>query len=67
MPAVNERYIVDESGKRVGVLLDLADYQRLREAWEELEDLRAFDAAKADSSDQIPFEQAVAEIEGARG
>jgi PHD/YefM family antitoxin component YafN of YafNO toxin-antitoxin module len=63
MNAFKERYIIDEKGNRVGVVLDIADYQRLLEELEELESIRAYDAAKADSDEVIPFEQAVAEIE----
>ena len=40
-----EQFIVDASGKRVGVLLDLPTYERLREAEEDLDDVRAYDAA----------------------
>ncbi|MDQ6632349.1 MAG: hypothetical protein M3Y82_11455, partial [Verrucomicrobiota bacterium] len=40
-----EQFIVNASGKRVGVLLDLLTYERLREAEEELDDLRAYVAA----------------------
>lgn len=29
------RYLTDESGKRIGVVLDIADYERLREAAKE--------------------------------
>jgi hypothetical protein len=64
--AKRERYIVDEKGKRVGVLLDLDDYRRLLEEAEELEAIRAYDAAKASQDEPIPFEQAVSEIERTR-
>jgi PHD/YefM family antitoxin component YafN of YafNO toxin-antitoxin module len=40
-----EQFIVDASGERVGVLLDLDTYERLREAEEDLDDIRAYDAA----------------------
>ena len=40
-----EQFVVDASGRRVGVLLDLPTYERLREAEEELDDIRAYDAA----------------------
>ncbi len=40
-----EQFIVNASGKRVGVLLDMLAYERLREAEEELDDIRAYDAA----------------------
>jgi len=53
---LKERYVVDEKGNRVGVLLDLEDYQKLLE---ELESIRAYDAAKASGDEAIPFEQAV--------
>ncbi len=59
-----ERYLVDETGARVAVLLDLGYYQKLLEALEELESIRAYDEAKASSDEAIPFEQAIREIEG---
>ncbi|MBO9370621.1 MAG: hypothetical protein J7575_06000 [Chloroflexi bacterium] len=62
----NMRYVTDEKGIRVGVLLDIADYERLLEALEELEAIRAYDRAKASQDEAIPFEQAVEEIERAR-
>jgi len=60
---LKERYVVDEKGNRVGVLLDLEDYQKLLEELEELESIRAYDAAKSSGDKAIPFEQAVEEIE----
>ena len=41
-----EQFVTDGTGKRVGVLLDIKTYDRLREAEEELADVRAYDAAK---------------------
>jgi PHD/YefM family antitoxin component YafN of YafNO toxin-antitoxin module len=61
-----EQYIVDEKGNRVGVLLDIKDFQKLMEELEELEAIRAYDAAKASGDEVIPFEQAIAEIESKR-
>ena len=37
MSAFKERYLVDENGTRLGVLLDVKDYQRILEELEELE------------------------------
>ena len=42
----DEQFVTDGKGKRVGVLLDLKTYDRLREAEEELADVRAYDAAR---------------------
>ncbi len=58
-----ERFIVDENGQRIGVLLDIEDYRRLLEELEELEAIRAYDAAKASGDEVLPLEQALAEIE----
>jgi hypothetical protein len=41
-----EQFVTDASGKRVGVLLDLKTYNRLREAEEDLADVRAYDLAR---------------------
>ena len=54
MHTFKERYIVDEFGDRIGVILDIADYQQLLEL-EELECIRAYDAAKASDDEVIPF------------
>jgi hypothetical protein len=66
MLTIKERYVVDESGARISVLLDIEDYQRLLQELEQLECIRAYDAAKASGDNAIPFEQAVAEIEQGR-
>ena len=63
MLQLKERFLVDESGQRIGVLLDIEDYQRLLEELEELEAIRAYDAAKASGDEVLPLEQALAEIE----
>lgn len=63
MGKFKENYVVDEQGNLIGVVLDIADYRKLLEELEELESIRAYDAAKASGDEAIPFEQAVAEIE----
>jgi hypothetical protein len=58
-----ERFIVDENGQRIGVLLDIEDYQKLLEELEELEAIRAYDTAKSSGDEVLPLPQALAEIE----
>ena len=60
---IKERYLVDDNGNRIGVVLNIKDYQRLLQELEELDSIRAYDAAKSSGDEVIPFEQAVAEIE----
>ncbi len=66
MVAMNERFVVDKDGNRIGVYLDIGDYRKLMEALEDLEEIRAYDEAKASNDEAIPFEQAVKEIENGR-
>jgi len=69
----NGRYVVDENGKRVAVLLDIEEYERMIEELEEFEDIlarRAYNEAKAElergEDELIPWEQAKREIEEER-
>ena len=66
MAKFKENYVIDDQGNPIGVVLDIADYRKLLEELEELESIRAYDAAKASGDEAIPFEQAVAEIEQTR-
>ena len=54
-----EQFITDAEGKRVGVLLDLRAYERLREAEEELADIRAYDSAQPTARAEIASGQFV--------
>ncbi len=64
------RYVTDKDGERVGVILDVQEYERLMEAVEDLADLRAADEAlreiESGEDDVIPLEQAVREIREGR-
>ena len=60
---LKERFVVDETGNRVAVLIDIDEYQKVLEALEELESINAYDEAKASDDEIIPFDQAVNEIE----
>jgi hypothetical protein len=63
MIPLKERFIVDENGQRVGVLLDIEDYRQLLKDLEELEAIRAYDAAKVSGDEAVLLEQALAESE----
>lgn len=66
MDSLQERYLVDEQGNRIGVVLDIAAYHQLLDKLEELESLYAFDMAEASEDEAIPLEEAIAEIEQGR-
>lgn len=66
MVAAEEQFVVDGAGNRSGVLIGMERYSQLIEAFEELEDIRAYDEAIASGDQAIPFEQAIREIEQSR-
>ncbi len=66
MAQVQEQYVVDAEGNPVAVILDIKVYQRLLEAWEELEAIQAYDEAKASGEQPIPLEEALHALEERR-
>jgi hypothetical protein len=66
MSVAKEQFVVDESGNRTAVLLDIERYFELLEAQEELESIRAYDEAKTSDDEALPLSQAIKEIEGVR-
>ena len=66
MTALQEQYVTNREGKRIGVFLDMEQYQDILDRLEEMEDIRAYDAAKAAGGEVIPFDQAMAEIDESR-
>jgi len=64
---VNGRYVVNENGKRVAVLLEIEECERIVGELEELEDARTAAEVRAaiewGEDELIPFNQAMQEIE----
>ena len=66
MKSIDEKYVTNERGERVGVILSMEDYQKVLEQLEELESIRAYDEAKASKDEAVSIEHAVKEIEKGR-
>jgi hypothetical protein len=58
----SEQYLVDEEGNRKAVLVPISAWQQILEALEELDDIRAYDEAKQEPSEIVPFEEAVSDM-----
>ena len=56
------QYITDTTGKKISVILPIRDYEKILDDLEELEDIKAYDKAKARKSNPMPFDQAVKEL-----
>lgn len=63
MVKLNENFVVDKEGNKVGVFLNMKTYRKVLELLEELDDIRAYDKAKQSKDEAILFDQAVREIE----
>ena len=62
MVILHPEYVVDEQQHRKAVLLPVAEWERIVDELEDLDDIRAFDDAKSGPQEAIPFEHAVREI-----
>jgi len=67
MLATKERYLTDDTGTRVAVVLDLDTYQRMLDELEDLYDIREADtvwsAIAAGEEEVVPLAQLEAELE----
>lgn len=51
MLSVHPQYITDDKGKKLSVVLPIAEFKSIMEELEELEDIRLYDDAKASDSE----------------
>ncbi len=59
----NENFIPARTGEKINITLDVKEYEKLLEDLEELDAIRAYDAAKKSGEIPFPFEHAMREIE----
>lgn len=62
MQTIPHEYVIDGNGNKKAVLVPLFEWELILEALEELDDIHAYDEAKSQISDPIPFDQAVDEL-----
>lgn len=60
--ARTEAVILERYGRPAAVLVSPERYEALMAAWEEAEDVAAFDAAMAEEGPSIPWEQVKADL-----
>ncbi len=56
------RFLTDEKGEKIAVVLDIEEYERLLEDAADLEAVREYEQAKAAGEKPLPLEQALAEV-----
>jgi len=63
MVTVHPQFVIDEKKRHKAVLLSVEEWRRIMEELQELDDIRAYDKAKAGPRGAVPFEKAIREIE----
>ena len=61
-PLLDPQYVKDGKDRPKAVLLPMSEWEQIVQELEELDYIRAYAAAKEQSSETIPFEQAIREI-----
>ncbi len=60
------RFLTNDKGDRIAVIIEIEEYEKLLDELEELEDIRACAEAKASGEVPIPLDEAISEIEKKR-
>jgi hypothetical protein len=60
------KFITDNKGKKVEVIISIEDYQKIIEQLEDVNDVRAYDKAKASKEVSVPIDEAFKMIEKKR-
>lgn len=52
---IHEEYVVDVDGNKKAVVVPMSEWEKILDALEELDDIKAYDGAKYKPSNPIPF------------
>lgn len=66
MLELNPKYITDENGNKVSVIIPFDEYKTMMEELEELYDAKLYDEAKHESDGFVPIDKAFQMIEEKR-
>lgn len=66
MLTINPKYITDQKGKRISVVISVKEFEALVEKIEELEDVKLYDQVKNSEESSLPIDKAFELIETLR-
>ena len=66
MLTINPKYITDQKGKKLSVVLSVEEFEAMMERIEEMEDIRLYDQVKKSNEPSIPIDEAFEVIESLR-
>ena len=62
MLKVRKDYLIDEKGEKKAVVVPFSEWHKIKEALEELDDIRAYDKSKSQPSEPVSFNEAIKKI-----
>lgn len=66
MLTINPKYITDQEGNKISVVISVKEFESMMEMLDELEDVRIYDKAKLSDDPSIPIDEAFELIESLR-
>ena len=66
MLTINPKYITDQDGNKISVVISVEEFESMMEMLDELEDVRIYDKAKLSDDPSIPIDEAFELIETLR-
>ncbi|SEF76629.1 hypothetical protein [Algoriphagus boritolerans] len=58
MLTINPKYITDQRGKKLSVVLSIEEFEAMVEHLEELEDIKLYDQVKNSDESSLPIDEA---------
>ena len=63
---VKPQYITSNSGKKTAVIIPIKEYERLLEEWEDMEDVKLYDASKSKNETSLDINIAFKKLDAKR-
>jgi PHD/YefM family antitoxin component YafN of YafNO toxin-antitoxin module len=60
------QFLTNEKGGKIAVVISIEEYEKILEELEDLEDIRAYDEAKASGETPVPFDEAIERLKRER-
>jgi hypothetical protein len=60
------QFVMNQRGEKVAVVIGIELYEKMLDELGDIEDIRAYDEAKASGENGVPLEEAIARIERTR-
>lgn len=66
MLTINPKYITDQEGNKISVVISVEEFESMMEMLDELEDVRIYDKAKLSDDPSVPIDEAFEFLESLR-